>query len=96
MSSIKKPLHPGEFILLGYLEPLELTITSLAEKLDVSQSTLSRLINGKSDLSYDMAVRLSYVLGRSPQSWVNLQTNYSLSQVNESVDFKKLCKAIPA
>lgn len=65
MSTITNPMHPGEFIKLAFMEPLEIGVTALAEKLGVSTSTLSRILNEKSDLSYDMAVRLSYVLGRS-------------------------------
>lgn len=94
MSIIKNPIHPGEFLLNGYMEPLELSITELADKLDVSQSTLSRLVNKKSELSYDMAIKISYVLGRTPESWMNIQTSYSLAQSKEQIDTKKLKKAI--
>ena len=70
---MKNPMHPGEFILLAYMEPLNIQAVDLADRLDISTSTLSRIINGKMDLSYEMAVRLSNVLGRTPESWVNLQ-----------------------
>lgn len=94
MSVIKNPLHPGEFLMLGYIEPLGLSITELASNLDVSVSSLSRLVNKKSDLSYDMAVRLSFVLGRSEESWVNLQLRYSLARSRERVDTSLLKKVI--
>lgn len=92
MSIIKIPMHPGEFLQDAYMEPLELSITKLAEKLDVSQSTLSRLVNKKSDLSYEMAVKISYVLGRTAESWMNIQMLYSLSESKKNTDTKKLEK----
>lgn len=90
MSAITNPMHPGQFIKLTYMEPLGIGVTALAKNLDVSTSTLSRILNEKSDLSYDMAVRLSYVLGRSPESWMNIQSAYSLAKAMASVDTQLL------
>lgn len=92
MSAIKNPMHPGEFILQAYIEPLGISITDLAKKLDVSQSTLSRLINEKSDLSFEMIIRLSYVLGMSKESLVNMQSSYSLAQSEGKINFSKMQK----
>jgi antitoxin HigA-1 len=60
------PPHPGEFILEVYLKPYNLSIRLVAAKLNVSPSTFSRLIKGQSNVSSDMALRLSKTLGRSP------------------------------
>ena len=92
MSNIQTPMHVGEFIFHTYMEQLDLSVTTLASKLDVSQSALSRLINKKSDLSYDMAIKLSHVLGRSPESWMNIQTTYSLYLAKKSVNIDSLEK----
>lgn len=83
-------MHPGEFIKQAYVEPLGLQLSQLAEKLDVSPSTVSRIINGKMDLSYEMAVRLSIVLGRSVESWVNMQAAHSIEKVVATVDMSHL------
>jgi addiction module HigA family antidote len=72
------PPHPGEFIRATYLEPLELSERALARSLDVSPSTLNRIMTGKSGLSPDMALRLSRALGRSPESWLALQSQFDL------------------
>lgn len=82
----------GEMIREGYIVPLGLNITKLASALDVSPSTLSRLLNGTSDLTFDMAVRLSHVLGRSVESWMNLQMPFSIKLARESVDLEQLVK----
>ncbi|CAM6788580.1 MULTISPECIES: HigA family addiction module antitoxin [Enterobacteriaceae] len=80
MINLYDPVHPGEFIREMFMEPFEIPAAELADKLEVSQSALSRLLNGKTDLSYEMALRLSKVIGRSAESWVNMQAQYSLSK----------------
>ena len=72
------PPHPGEFIDEVYLKPFGLSRNDVAHRLDVSPSTFSRLVNGKSDISPEMAIRLSRVLGRSARSWMAMQDNYDL------------------
>jgi len=83
-------MHPGEYISEAYLEPLDMSHTELASRLDVSVSTISRIINGKADVTPSMAVRLSRVLGRSPESWMAMQAAYSLAEAETTVDVSKL------
>jgi addiction module HigA family antidote len=72
------PPHPGEIIKELCLEPLELSVTEAAEALGVSRKTLSSIINGKSGISPEMAVRLSIAFDTSSESWLNQQTQYDL------------------
>lgn len=77
------PPHPGGFIKRVYIEPHDATLhkrvsaNSIALKLAVSPSTFNRLINEKSDISPEMAIGLSKVLGRTPESWMLMQDNYN-------------------
>lgn len=80
------PLHPGEFIKRVYLEPFSLSSNELARKLKMSAAQVSRLLNGKSDLSPAMALKLSKVLGRSPESWLAMQDNFNLWQARQTID----------
>ncbi len=80
-------MHPGEYLQEVYITPLNLKSSELAKAMGVSHSALSRLINMKSDLSCDMAHRLSMVVGRSPESWMSLQTSYSLLRVKMHGNF---------
>ena len=57
--NMHNPPHPGEFIAAVYLEPNGLSGRELAQKLGVSPSTLSRVLNGSSRVSPEMALRLS-------------------------------------
>lgn len=76
--NMHNPPHPGEFIREIYLEPLEVSHRAVAAKLKVSPSTFTRLINGQSNISPEMALRLSKTLGRAPESWLAMQNNYDL------------------
>ncbi|MCG3017256.1 HigA family addiction module antitoxin, partial [Escherichia coli] len=59
-------------------------------------STLRRVLNGKADLSVEMALRLSRVLGRSAESWINMQTQYSLNASRKSPNvIKELDELVP-
>ena len=70
------PIHPGAFIKrVYYLEPFDIGSNELARKLQVSNGLVSRLLNGKTDVSPAMALKLSKVLGRSPESWLLMQDN---------------------
>ncbi len=66
------PPHPGEFIREIYMEPYGLSVRRVASSLAVSPSTLNRVLNGLSNVSPEMALRLSKALGRSPESWNGL------------------------
>lgn len=77
------PPHPGEIIKELCLEPLELSVTEAAEALGVSRKTLSSIINGKSGISPEMAVRLSIAFDTSSESWLNQQTQYDLWQAEK-------------
>lgn len=81
MTMMRNPPHPGEFISETYLAPLGISIRDAAKKLAVSPSTFTRLINGKSNISPVMAMRLSKAFGRTPESWMQMQANYELWSV---------------
>ena len=80
------PMHPGAFIKRVYLEPNEIGSNELARQLKVSTGLMSRLVNEKTGLSSEMALKLSKVLGRSPESWLLMQGNYDLWQSKQVID----------
>ena len=80
------PIHPGAFIKRVYLEPFGLGSNELARRLKVSGGLISRLLNGKTDISPAMALKLSKVLGRSAESWLLMQDNYNLWQERQKID----------
>jgi antitoxin HigA-1 len=84
--SMHNPPHPGEFISDVYMEPFSYSCRFVAKQLDVSPSTLSRVLKGKSGVTPEMALRLSKALGRSPESWLAMQDNYDLWQAKHHVN----------
>lgn len=84
------PPHPGEILKEDYLEPLELTVTSVASGLGIARKNLSAIINGKTGVSPEMAIRLSEAFGTTPDLWLNLQSNYDLWKARKSGVVKKV------
>jgi addiction module HigA family antidote len=78
---MKAPPHPGQHIRLEYLEPLGLTVTEAARILGVTRANLSNIVNGRSGISPEMAVRLAKAFGGSAEIWLRLQASYDLAQV---------------
>ena len=88
--TMHNPPHPGEFIREVYLEPFGISSRQLAASLGVSPSTLSRLLKGESGISPEMSLRLSKVLGRSPESWLAMQDMHDLWVARSTVDLDDL------
>ena len=79
---MKDPVHPGEIVRELFLEPMGITVTEAAKHLGVGRGTLSNLINEKSSISPEMAIRLSKAFSNSLEFWMNLQKQYETSQAN--------------
>lgn len=78
---MKNPPHPGLSIRQDCLEPLGLSVTEAAAHLGVSRRHLSDIVNGRSGISAEMAVRLGKVFGGGAFTWYQLQAAYDLAQV---------------
>ncbi len=77
---MKNPPHPGLGVKVDCLEPYGLSITKGAKILGVTRQTLSLLVNQKTSLSWDMAIRLSKAFGSTPEGWMELQFQYDSAQ----------------
>ena len=77
---IRIKTHPGAIIREDYIIGLGLQQSELADALEVNKATLSRLVNERSDLTPELAIKLAQVLGGTAQSWMNLQTNFAISR----------------
>lgn len=81
MTTLKRLLpliHPGEILKAELIEANGLTILEVAGMLKVSRQTLSNIINQKSDVSPEMALRIATVFGGTPDIWLGLQAKYDL------------------
>lgn len=80
--TMKNPSHPGE-IIKECLDGIKINVTEGALALGVTRTTLSRIINAKSSITPEMAVRLSKAFGSSVGFWLRLQFNFDLAQVEK-------------
>lgn len=90
--TMHNPPHPGEFITGIYLEPHGISGRELAATLDVAASTLSRVLNGSSRITPEMALRLSKAIGRSPESWLAMQDNHDLWVARKNINLNRVGK----
>ena len=81
--TMKNPPHPGLTVRHDCLEPLGLTVTEGAKVLGVTRQALNNLVNGKSGISPEMAIRLSKAFGSSPETWLRMQLDYDLAQARQ-------------
>ena len=77
---MKNPAHPGRVVRNACLEPLGLSVTEGAEILGVTRQALNNVVNGKSGISPEMAIRLSKAFGSTPETWLRMQLAYDLAQ----------------
>ena len=75
---IKNPPHPGKFIRTEIIEPAGLSVTAAAAALRVSRPALSSLLNGKADLSGDMALRIEKAFGVKMDTLMRMQSAYDI------------------
>lgn len=82
------PVHPGRLLRSEVVEAHGLSVTGAAKILGVSRPTLSSLLNGKADLSGEMAVRFEKAFGIDMETLMRIQNSYDIAQT------RALAKAI--
>jgi addiction module HigA family antidote len=80
---MKNPPHPGE-LLKDNVDELGLSVAEAAKGLGVTRQQLYNVINGKSAITPEMAVRLEKALGGTADLWLRMQVNYDLAQVRRN------------
>ena len=83
MIRMARPAHPGQFIRMEILEPLELSVTRAAKILGVTRPALSALLNGRTALSSDMALRIEKAFGPKIDTLLRMQTAYDIAEARD-------------
>ena len=76
---MKNPVNPGRIVRHDCLEPLGLSVTAGAKILGVTRQTLNNVVNGKSGIGPEMAIRLTKAFGSTPETWLRMQLAYDLA-----------------
>jgi addiction module HigA family antidote len=89
------PPHPGEVLKELWLDEISITVTELANKLDVSRQSMSNFLNQKTGVSPEFAIKLAKAFRTTPDQWLDMQTQYDLWQIESNkVTSKKLLKNV--
>ena len=90
------PSHPGELVREECLEPLGLSVTEAARVLGVTRQALNNVVNEKSRITPEMAIRLEKAFGGEADFWLRLQTAFDLAQARQSEDQIAVRRYVPA
>ena len=83
MMRMARPAHPGQFIRMEVIEPLDLSVTQAAKVLGVNRADLSALLNGRAALSPDMALRIEKAFGPKMDTLLRMQTAYEIAETRD-------------
>jgi addiction module HigA family antidote len=88
----RTPTHPGEMLLIEFLEPLGISQKELAESIHVPYQRVNKLVNGRRGVTPSTALRLGQFFGMSAGFWMNLQLRWDLyhAQREEAGELKRI------
>ena len=71
-------IHPGEILRDDFLQPMKISVYTLAQAIKVPRSRVNDIVLGRRGISADTAFRLARYFGTTPDFWINLQARYDL------------------
>jgi antitoxin HigA-1 len=92
---MKNPPHPGRSVRDDCLDAFGLSVSEGARVLGVTRQTLNNLVNGRSGISPEMAIRLDKAFGGGAETWLRLQAAYDLArarQTESDIDVKPVAR----
>jgi len=94
---MKSPPHPGDFIRTEIIQPAGLSVTAAAAVLRVSRPALSSLLNGRTDLSGDMALRIEKAFGVKMDTLMRMQVAFDIAQTRKrekKIHVRRFCAPV--
>ena len=89
-----RPSHPGEVLYEQFLQPMAMSQTELARRLDISFPRVNEIINGKRAVTADTALRLARLFGTTAELWLGLQQAVDLWDLSHSAETAKTLRKI--
>lgn len=86
MARQRKPTEPGEILREEFLNPLGLTQKQLADHLGCDVKVVNRIVNGRTSVSAEMALKLGAAFRTTPEFWLNAQ---------KAVDLYRAARQLP-
>ena len=84
----REPTTPGEILNEEFLKPLGMTQKDLADHIGCDVKVVNRIVNGRTSVTAEMAIRLGAALRMSPEFWLNAQQAVDIFHASRSI--KKL------
>jgi addiction module HigA family antidote len=91
---MKSPPHPGELVREN-LDDLGLSIAEAAIGLGITRQQLYNVVNGKSSISAEMALRFEKAFGGSADIWLRMQANFDLARLRSSAEDLGVTRLVP-
>jgi addiction module HigA family antidote len=79
------PVHPGEILRDDFLQPMQISVYTLAQVIKVPRSRVNDIVLGRRGITTDTALRLARYFGTSPEFWINLQARYDLEVADRTL-----------
>jgi len=84
MNNWESPIHPGE-ILADELEEINLNVSQLATRINISENELEQILKGQGNITGDIALKLGRFFNTGAEIWMNLQKAYELDLAREKL-----------
>ena len=78
-------IHPGEILREDFLQPLKISVYTLAQAIKVPRSRHNDIVLGRRGITADTAFRLARYFGTTPGFWINLQARYDLDAADRKL-----------
>ena len=85
MTIDREPTSPGEILDEEFLKPLGLTQKQLADHIGCDVKVINRIVNNRSSVSAEMAVKLASAFRNSPEFWLNAQQAVDVFKARQKV-----------
>jgi addiction module HigA family antidote len=79
------PIHPGEVLREDFLAPMHLSPGALARAVGVPRTRIERLVNERTAVTADTALRLAKAFGTTPAFWMGLQAQYDIERAEDDI-----------
>ena len=86
----REPIHPGRALKEYFLDPLDMTQTDLAQRMNVYVNRVNELINKKRGVTPETASMLAKIFDTSERYWLNMQNAYDLYRLRQSERWEKI------
>lgn len=75
--------HPGDILRIEFLEPLGMSQSELARRLNVDKRRVNEIVRGQRAVTASTALRLARLFGTTPGFWLNMQKRYELDAAED-------------